>query len=114
MILGSFTIGFRVSSDYTGNSCTNDCAQKFFWRPVFLELQMSMENPSRPALLRRIRVWLVLFIAGLVLSGLTAFPLERELVLLNHMLGVALIAPSGGEPALHTWLRKVLEALTAT
>jgi hypothetical protein len=73
-----------------------------------------VENPTKSALLLRIRIWLVLFIVGLALSGLTAFPLERELVLLNHLLGVAAVAPSGGEPALHTWLRRVLEALTVT
>ena len=73
-----------------------------------------MVNPTQSVLLRRIRIWLALFIVGLVLSGLTAFPLERELVLLNHLLGVAAIAPVGGEPVLHTWLRRVLEALATT
>jgi hypothetical protein len=29
--------------------------------------------------LRRIRFWLVAFIAGLVVSGVTAFPLQSEL-----------------------------------
>lgn len=65
------------------------------------------------ALLRRLRAWLVLFIVGLVLSGVTAFPLQHELVMLNHLFGVAPTATSG-EPALHAWLRRVLEALTAT
>jgi hypothetical protein len=69
---------------------------------------------TKAALLLRIRVWLVLFIVGLVLSGLTAFPLERELLMLNHLLGVAPIAPVRGEPALHIWLRRVLEAVVVT
>jgi hypothetical protein len=73
-----------------------------------------MRNVTKSALLGRIRILLVLFIVGLVLSGLTAFPLERELVLLNHLLGVAPMAPSGGEPTLHSWLRRVLEALATT
>lgn len=73
-----------------------------------------MANPSQSELLFRIRFWLVLFIAGLVLSGLTAFPLQRELVLLNQLLGVPPIAPSGAEPALHTWLRRVMEAVVDT
>ncbi|MEU3504670.1 hypothetical protein ABZ726_29425 [Streptomyces hundungensis] len=34
---------------------------------------------ERSALLRRIRVWLVVFVVCLVLSGLTAFPLVHEL-----------------------------------
>lgn len=43
---------------------------------------------EKDALLRRIRIWLGVFIACLVLSGLTAFPLERELELVNHLLGI--------------------------
>ena len=73
-----------------------------------------MAEMTKAALLSRIRFWLVLFIVGLVLSGITAFPLQRELVLLNHLLGVPPISPASGEPALHTWLRRVLNALTAT
>jgi hypothetical protein len=73
-----------------------------------------MADISQAALLRRIRIWLVLFIVGLVLSGLTAFPLQRELVLLNHLFGVPPVAPSGGEPALHAWLRRVMDGVVAT
>ena len=43
---------------------------------------------TRPRLLRRVRFWLALFIAGLVLSGLTAFPLQLELELFARWLGV--------------------------
>jgi hypothetical protein len=76
-------------------------------------------DPSRAnraaelALLRRIRVWLALFIAGLVLSGVTAFPLERELQFVNSLLGVA-PQPAIAEPALHTWLRRVYTGLADT
>jgi hypothetical protein len=69
---------------------------------------------SKAALIRRIRIWTALFIAGLVLSGLTAFPLERELALLNHLLDVSPVAPAGAEPGLHTWLRRVYEGLADT
>jgi hypothetical protein len=69
---------------------------------------------DKAALLRRIRIWLVVFIAGLVLSGLTAFPLERELALVNHLLGIAPVPPTGFEAPLHTWLRRVYQALAAT
>jgi hypothetical protein len=69
---------------------------------------------DKAALTRRIRIWLVLFIVGLVVSGLTAFPLERELALLNHLLGVAPSVPASPEPGLHTWLRRVHEGLADT
>jgi hypothetical protein len=77
-------------------------------------MQARMAETSQAALLKRIRFWLVLFIAGLVLSGLTAFPLERELELLNHFFGVAPIPPVGIEPSLHTWLRRVLVGIVNT
>jgi len=76
-------------------------------------LPLAQSALTQAALLTRIRFWLVLFIVGLVLSGITAFPLQRELVLLNHLMGVPLMAQAG-EPALHTWLRRVLDAVTAT
>jgi hypothetical protein len=72
----------------------------------------SSPQTGREVLLRRIRFWLVLFIAGLVLSGLTAFPLEHELRWLNHCHGVSPTA--GQEPALHAWLRRVEGALADT
>ncbi|MFJ7153821.1 hypothetical protein ACIQUQ_02675 [Streptomyces sp. NPDC101118] len=40
---------------------------------------------ERSALLRRIRVWLAIFIVCLVLSGATAFPLVTELRLLDGL-----------------------------
>lgn len=42
----------------------------------------------------RIRVWLAVFIAGMALSGLTAFPLQTELEVLTRWLGV----PDGARP----------------
>ncbi|RSS51168.1 hypothetical protein [Streptomyces sp. WAC06614] len=53
---------------------------------------------ERNALLRRIRVWLALFIVCLVLSGLTAFPLVTELRGANSLVD-------------HTWLRRVGDGL---
>ncbi|MBS1803902.1 MAG: hypothetical protein JST28_11085 [Acidobacteria bacterium] len=63
---------------------------------------------------RKIRIWLVLFVIGLVLSGITAFPLERETAILNQMFHVAPAAPSTGEPALNVWLRRVHEGIVRT
>jgi hypothetical protein len=73
-----------------------------------------MANLTKAELLRRIRIWLVIFIVGLALSGLTAFPLQRELVLVNHLLGVPAVAPAAAEPPLHTWLRRVMDAVVIT
>lgn len=47
---------------------------------------------------------------GLVLSGLTAFPLERELALLENWLRAAGAAESA--PALYAWIRHVHAGLT--
>ena len=56
---------------------------------------------------RRIRVWLVVFMTGLVLSGVTAFPLESELrwaVGLLHSQWLHSLAQSTGVMA---WLERV-------
>lgn len=74
----------------------------------------AMEMSEKNALLRRIRIWLALFIAGLVLSGATAFLLERETAALNRFFAVAPAAPASGDPALHTWLRRVHDGIAAT
>lgn len=49
----------------------------------------------------RCRLWLAVFILGLVLSGLTAFPLQYELELLARWLGI----PEGASPEQFTGLR---------
>ena len=58
-------------------------------------------------LTRRIRALLTVFIAGLVLSGLTAFPLLHELDLLTALLG----PPHG---AMSWWIHHVRTALAET
>jgi hypothetical protein len=63
-------------------------------------------------LLRSIRIWLTVVILGLVLSGITAFPLQRELHLLVRIatqLNFPLHAPT-----LNAWLVRVSDALTDT
>ena len=62
--------------------------------------------PDATALRRRIRALVACFIAGLVLSGLTAFPLLHELNLLVRILGT--------DGALATWVLRVRDALAAT
>jgi len=61
-------------------------------------------------LLRSIRVWLVIFIIGLVLSGVTAFPLQSELSLLVRLSADLHLADRA--PALNQWLITVHTALT--
>jgi hypothetical protein len=72
-----------------------------------------MNSTSTQSLLRRIRVWLALFVFGLVLSGLTAFPLEFETTMLDRIFHVSAV-PHPGEPALHTWLRRVHDGIVQT
>ena len=68
---------------------------------------------TRAALLRRVRIWIGLFIAGLILSGLTAFPLKHEISTLVSVLGVS-ASPQANEPALHAWLRTVHTGIVDT
>src|SRR6478736_16806 len=53
--------------------------------------------------LRRIRFWLVLFIVGLFLSGVTAFPLQTEFV-----------RPLAQSTGLLPWIERVHQALSDT
>ena len=62
-------------------------------------------------LLHRYRLTLSLFILGLILSGLTAFPLLIELRWLCDALGVPASPPPGG---LHHWLATVRNGVEAT
>jgi hypothetical protein len=58
--------------------------------------------------LTRVRLWLVLFVIGLVLSGITAFPLRWEVDLLDHALHGWLPGPD----ALVGWIDRVHEGIT--
>jgi len=61
-------------------------------------------------ILRTIRIWLSLFILGLVLSGLTAFPLEHETSWLASLLHAHPILPG----PIIVWIAKVSGALRDT
>jgi hypothetical protein len=65
-----------------------------------------MQNLSRAALLTRIRVWTLLFMAGLFISGLTAIPLRSEMDLL-----VRFFARTDSTSSLETWLMRVQTAI---
>ena len=70
-------------------------------------------RPDAERLERRVRVLLLAFIVGLVLSGLTAFPLEAELRWLTGALGAGAARP-GDVPGVVGWLVTVRDALADT
>jgi hypothetical protein len=70
----------------------------------------ALANETRD--LRIVRLWLVIFIVGLILSGITAFPLQTETALLVRI-STSLGLP-GHLPALHGWLTRVADALADT
>lgn len=64
--------------------------------------------------IRQARVLLVLFMLGLLLSGLTAFPLEWELETLTAWLGIAPDASPDELSGLARWLATVRDGLRDT
>ena len=62
---------------------------------------------------RRIRFFLWLFVVGLVLSGLTAFPLAWETTLLYQWVST-LSPPISGWPSLVAWVGRVHQGLSET
>lgn len=65
-------------------------------------------------LLRRIRIALAIVIVGLVLSGLTAFPLETEVRGILSLMGIESDAVAANHTGLTRWLITVREALIDT
>lgn len=63
---------------------------------------------------RAIRLWLVLFMAGLVLSGVTAFPLETELHWASSMLETSPVLPIAEATHLLPWIERVHLGLSET
>jgi hypothetical protein len=70
-------------------------------------------DSSREATLRRYRLVLGVFIVGLVLSGVTAFPLLHELELLARMLGIPTDVSPASQTGLAFWIATVREGLRA-
>jgi len=62
----------------------------------------------------KIRLCIGLFIAGLILSGVTAFPLLHELNILCGMLGVGKVQSAAGYSGLTWWFLWVREGLHRT
>ena len=63
---------------------------------------------------RRVRFWLAVFIAGLVLSGVTAFPLESELRWLVTFLHSGSLKSMAEATGLLPWIERVYLALSST
>src|SRR5690348_3362559 len=72
-----------------------------------------MSHPHE-AVLKRYRLVLGAFIVGLLLSGVTAFPLLHELELLARMLGIAAEAAPASLSGLQFWIATVRDGLRAT
>jgi hypothetical protein len=68
---------------------------------------MPMSNLPPSTELRSIRIWLTIFIVGLILSGVTAFPLVHETAWLARSLHAHPILP----PAIIAWIDRVHAAL---
>ena len=67
-----------------------------------------------PKHLRRIRFWLAVFIAGLILSGITAFPLQNELGCFVWLLHLSVLQPMANLTGLLPWIERVNQALCNT
>ena len=73
-----------------------------------------MDATAAAALRGRIRFWLIAFTVGLVLSGLTAFPLVWEINLLARLLGVDPAATPDTYTGLIHWIALVRQGVTET
>lgn len=62
--------------------------------------------------LRRIRFWLAIFVVGLVLSGITAFPLETELRWFDALLHTNALCSFAESTHMLAWIDRVDHALT--
>src|SRR4029453_16425626 len=71
-------------------------------------------TPSPAQIRTRIRLILTVFMVALVLSGLTAFPLETELGILSSIVGVDPAAPPSEYVGLQHWIALVGEGLRET
>jgi hypothetical protein len=73
-----------------------------------------MPETNLTSLLFRYRAAMLLFIVGLVLSGVTAFPLLHELRLLSDLLGVGNATSPEGTTGLTFWVLTVRHGLEHT
>lgn len=69
---------------------------------------------SHAANLRKFRTVLGLFILVLVVSGVTAFPLERELQYVSAIRGIGEVGPADAHNGLDHWILTVRDGLRVT
>lgn len=73
---------------------------------------MNVQGPGlAPAQLRRCRLVLAVFILGLILSGLTAFPLSLELDLVTSLRGIDQATPASPLNGFDRWILTVRDGL---
>lgn len=75
---------------------------------------MTNINTRAGLLKKRIRILLIGFIIGLILSGLTAFPLQKELDILASLLGASANSLPSQYSGLLYWIVTVRNGLRAT
>lgn len=81
-------------------------------RGIYLD---SLEkNMTQTELIRRIRIWLIVFIIGLVVSGVTAFPLQTELAWFISLLHKDPLLGPAQFIHLLPWIERVYQGLAAT
>ena len=67
-----------------------------------------------PNYLRRVRICIAVFVAGIVLSGITAFPLQTELSWLDSVLHSAPLQSTADVTHLRGWIERVHHAVADT
>lgn len=75
---------------------------------------MDPKHEEEKRLLLIIRGWVVFFILALIVSGITAFPLETELGILSNILGVSPGNAPDSYQGLQYWIALVNEGITET
>ena len=75
---------------------------------------MNPTHARETKLRRRIRLWTWVMIGGLVVSGVTALPLQTELEMLARWLGAEHLAPEQAASGFVKWILLVRDALHAT
>jgi hypothetical protein len=74
----------------------------------------AFKRPQQSATLHQIRFWLIVFMAGLIISGITAFPLQSELGLMLSILNSSPVRQTAQAISLLPWIAAVHHALSET
>ena len=74
---------------------------------------MNAHSTDHPRLIRRLRLLIALFIAGLVFSGVTAIPLEPEVRWLTQVTGAGQLVEAPASTAVPVWAEWLVKVETA-